>query len=192
VQLLSEVLGALVAGALIFAAARAAGFGSRPAFAAIALVPLAVAALLAMPALYSGADDLLDARAENAPLAAGEAQLQPGAKLGLAVDFLAWVEERLPQGDTFHLVIGSVPDEVRVDGVGVRQAAILQWSLFQLAPHLAVEQSEKARDLEPGEGRNADWLVFYEIDPAGYEGAPLGDPMTYAPGFAMARSGLAR
>lgn len=191
-QLLSEVLGGLFAGALIFAAARAAGFGSRWAFAAIALVPLAVAALLAMPALYRGADELLDARAENAPLAAGEAQLRPGAEIGLAVDFLAWVEERLPQGDTFHLVIGSVPDEVRVDGVGVRQAAILQWSLFQMAPHLAVEQSEKARDLEPGEGRNADWLVFYETDPAGYRGAPLGDPMTYAPGFAMARSELAR
>ena len=191
-QLLSEVLGGLAAGALIFAAARAAGVGSGRAFAAIALVPLAVAALLAMPALYSGADELLEARAENAPLSGGEAQLQPGVKVGLAVDFLAWVKERLPQGDTFHVVIGSVPDEERVDGVGVRQAAILQWSLFQLAPHLAVEQSEKARDLEPGEGRDADWLVFYEVDPAGYRGTPLGDPMTYAPNFAMARSELAR
>lgn len=158
----------------------------------VVLGAMVVVGLLALPALVDGVDELLDERAENASLTAGEAQLQPGAKIGLAVDFLTWVEERLRQGDTFHLVIGSVPDEVRVDGVGVRQAAILQWSLFQLAPHLAVEQSEKARDLQPGEGRNADWLVFYETDPAGYRGAPLGDPMTYAPGFAMARSGLAR
>jgi hypothetical protein len=192
VQLLSQVLGGLVAGALIFLAARGLGFGNQRTVAAVAFFPLAVAGLLAMPALRDGVDELLDERREQAPLTAGEAQLWPGKKIGLAVEFFAWVEERLPEGDTFHLVIGSAPDEVRVDGVGVRQAAILQWGLFQLAPHLAVEQSDKARDLAPGEGRNADWLVFYESDPAAYRGASLGDLATYAPGFAMARSRLAR
>lgn len=191
-QLLSQVLGGLVAGALIFVGARGAGFGRRHAVAAVALLPLAVAGLLGMPALRDGADRLLDGRAENAPLTSAEAQLQPGVEVGVMVDFLAWAEERLPEGDTFHLVIGSVPGEERVDGVGLSQAVILQWGLFQLAPHLAVEQSDKARDLLPGEGRNADWLVFYGSDPATYRGAPLGDLLTYAPSFAMARSGLAR
>jgi hypothetical protein len=192
VQLLSQVLGGLVAAALIFVAARGAGFGRGHALAAVALLPFAVAGLLAMPAGRDAADSLLDARAENAPLTDAEAQLQPGVEVGVNVAFFAWVEERLPAGDSFHLVIGPAADEERVDGVGQRQAVILQWGLFQLAPHIAVEQSEKARDLAPGEGRNADWLVFYESDPADYRGAPLGAPAAYAPSFAIARSELAR
>jgi hypothetical protein len=88
------------------------------------------------------------------------------------------------------MVIGRVPDEAEVAGVGVRQAAILQWGLYQLAPNLAVDQSAKARDLRPGEGRRADWIVFYESSPARYAG-PLGRVFTYAPKFAIARSDLA-
>ncbi len=105
--------------------------------------------------------------------------------------FLAWVREQFAKGDTFHLEIGRIPDEVYVAGVGVRQAAILQWSLYQLAPHLAVEQSAAARDLKPGEGLNADWLVFYELNPADHPAGPLSDIRTYAPSFAIARGTLA-
>lgn len=191
-RLLSEVLGALGAGALVFLVARQLGFGRHRALAAVALVPLAVTGLLALTALRGGTGKLLDEREENAPLTAGEAQVWPGKKLGLAVEFFGWVEERLPEGDTFHLVIGRGPDEVFVGGVGLRQAAILQWGLFQLAPHLAVEQSPKARDVEPGEGRNADWLVFYDAEPADHVAVSPGEVMTHAPGFAMARTRLAR
>jgi hypothetical protein len=192
VRLLSEVLGALVAGGLVIVAARQLGAGGRRAVGAVALVPVAVGGLLAVPALHDAAESLLDQRGTNAALTAQEARLQPGVEVGMNVAFLEWVEERLPEGDTFHLVIGSIPGEVRVAGVSPRQATILQWSLFQLAPHLAVEQSPKARDVEPGQGRNADWLVFYESDPADYRGTRLSEVTTYAPDFAIARSGLAR
>ncbi|HEU5142123.1 MAG TPA: hypothetical protein VFU04_03085 [Solirubrobacterales bacterium] len=191
-RLLSEVLGALGAGVLVFLVVRQLGFEGRRALVAVALVPLAVAGLLAVPALRSGTAELLDEREENASLTAGEAQVWPGKKIGLAVEFLGWVEERLPEGDTFHLVIGRAPDEVFVGGVGVRQAAILQWGLFQLAPHLAVEQSPKARDLQPGEGRNADWIVFYDAESADHAAVSPAEVLTHAPRFAMARTNLAR
>lgn len=190
-RLLSQVVGALGAGALVFLIARQLGATVRGALCAVAIVPVAVAGLLAVPTLRDDAVVLLDQRKENAPLTSAEAQLQPGSRLGLNVEFLAWAREQLSEGDTFHLTIGEFPDETYVAGVGVRQAAILQWSLFQLAPHLAVEQSPKARDLEPGEGRNADWLVFYESDPAAYPGGPLGEVVSFAPNFAIARTGVA-
>lgn len=191
-RLVSEVAGALAAGALVFVIARQAGARPRHALAAMALVPVAVAGALAIPNLRDDAATLLGMRKENAHLTAAEAQLKPGSAIGVNVDFLSWVSSHLSAGDTFHVEIGAVPDEVFVDGVGVRQAAILQWSVFQLAPHLAVEQSPKARDLRPTEGRGADWIVFYEGDPGTYRAGPLSDVMTYAPGFAMARSESAR
>lgn len=187
-RLVSEIVGALGAGALVLIVARQVGIRAQRAVGAVALVPVAVAALLAVPTLRDGAVRLLDQRKL---LTAEEAQLQPGTDLGMNVAFLAWVETHFAKEDTFHLEIGRIPNEVYVAGVGVRQAAILQWGLFQLAPHLAVEQSPAARDLKAGEGRKADWLVFYESSPADYPAGRLTDVMTYAPGFAIARNGLA-
>jgi hypothetical protein len=190
VRLLSEVVGALGAGALVFVIARQTGISSRRAFGAIALVPVSVAVLLAMPALNDGRAELSNERRENDSLTAEEAQVITGHETGISTEFFSWVGEHLAGDDTFHLEVGRIPDEVFVKGVGVRQAAILQWGLYQLAPNLAFEQSPKARDLKPGEGRHADWLVFYESSPAKYPG-PLGKVITYAPDFAIARSRLA-
>jgi hypothetical protein len=189
VRLLSELVGALAAGATVILVAREAGAGPR-AFGAVVAVPIAVGALIALPALEEGKTALFDRRGENVSLTAGEAQIKTGHDAGISVEFFAWVHEHLSADDTFHLEIGRVPEEVEVAGVGVRQASILQWGLYQLAPNLAVEQSAKARDLRPGEGRRADWIVFYESDPATYP-VPLGREITYAPGFAIARSGRA-
>lgn len=188
--LLSEVVGALFAGALVVLLAKQVSLSLRGAVGVVAVVPIAVAGVVAVPTLYNGGKTLREEHRVDAPLTDQEAQLQPGVVLGMNVGFLSWVDEQLPEGDSIHLEIGQIPDEVFVADVGVRQAAILQWSLFQLAPHLAVEQSPKARDLKPGEGRNADWLVFYEFDPGLYQG-PIEEPITYAPGFAVARSSLA-
>jgi hypothetical protein len=192
VLLLTQVLGALSAGFLIFAVARQAGIASKRAVSAVAVVPLVAAGLLALPALRDGAESLLDQRKENAGLTGAAAQYQAGMELGIAVPFLEWVAERIPEGDTFHLEIGVAPEETYVAGVGARQAAILQWTLFQLAPRLAVEQSAKARDLKPGEGRNADWFVFYEAHPSEFPDIRFGQPTVYAPGFMIARNDLAR
>lgn len=189
-RLLSELVGALGAGAVVFLAAQQAGVARHRALAAVALVPIAVAALLALPALNEGRAELIDWRRENAALTAEQAQLKGGLDTGINIGFFAWADEYLAPDDTFHLEIGPVPEELKVDGVGVRQAAILQWGMYQLAPNLAAEQSAKARDLKPGEGRHADWIVFYEADPAEYP-VPLDQIITYAPGFAIARSGLA-
>ena len=190
--LVSEVLVVLGAGALVFLIAQRLGVGDHRAFGAVALVPIAAAVLFAAPAFADAITDLLDRQEENAPLTGGEAQLRPGSEIGIAVDFFTWASDRFGPEDTFHLEIGTIPDEAYVAGVGVRQAAILQWGVFQLAPNLAFEQSPAARDLEPGEGRNADWLVFYESDPADYPAGPLAEVATYAPGFAIARTGAAR
>ncbi len=189
VRLLGQVTVALGAGALALVVARKAGLSPRRAIGAIAIVPIAIASLLAIPNLSDDAASLLDSREEYATLTSAEAQVEPGVTLGINAAFLAWVEEQLAAEDTFHETIGVIPEELYVAGVGVRQAAILQWSLFQLAPHLAVEQSDMARDLQPDEGRRADWIVFYESDPAVYPGVPLSEVRTYAPGFAIGRTG---
>jgi len=192
VRLVSEVLLALGAGAVALVVARRLGLEAHRAVGAVALVPVVAAVLFAAPALHDGVTRLVDEREENAPLTAYQAQVWPGSEIGMAVDFLAWVETQFAEGDTFHLKIGRIPGEAYVAGVGVRQAAILQWSLFQLGPHLAVEQSPTANDVEPGEGLNADWLVFYESEPEGYGPGTLGEVRTYAPGFGIARIRHAR
>lgn len=186
-QLLSQVLGGLGAGLLVLIAARQVGIDARRAVGAIALVPIAVAGLLAPPAIRDGVKDFRDRHRVNAALTAEQAEQQPGVSVGVDVAFLAWAQDRIPDGDTFHLVIGKSSDEEVVAGVGTRQATILQWSLFQLAPHLAIEQSDKARDLRLGEGRSADWIVFYEFEPADYRGVSLGEVDFYAPGFAVGK-----
>ncbi len=185
-QLASEILGALGAGALVLLAARQLGASSTRAFGAIAAVPVLAAALLAGPALWQGVDSLNAKRHAYANLSEPEAQVKGGADLGISTDFFAWAKSRLGPEDTFHLEIGAVPDEAYSGGVGTRQAAILQWGMFQLAPNLAVEQSPKARDVRPGEGRGADWIVFYEMDPE-ESPVPLSEVKTYAPGFAIGK-----
>jgi len=191
VRLLSELVGALGAGALVVLIARQLGFTGRRSLVAVAVVPVAVAAVLALPLLDEARTQLNDRRDENAPLVGAEAQLKVGVDAGWAVEFFTWAAERIGEDETFHLEIGEVPDEVRIGGVGVQQGAILQWGTYQLAPRLAVEQSPLARDEKPGEGGEADWLVFYGFDPADYPG-PLGKVITYAPEYAIARSDRAR
>lgn len=179
-RLVSELVGALGAGALVFFVVRQLGIGTRRAFGAVALVPISAAALLAAPALHDAAADLLHQRKANAPLSDAEAQLAPGVAAGMNVAFLSWAKDRMAGEETFHMEVGVAPGEAVLEGVGEREGLILQWSLFQLAPHLEVEAPQ------------ANWIVFYESDPAEYKAGPLGEVMTYAPGFAIARNKLAR
>jgi hypothetical protein len=176
VRLVSEFVGALGAGALVFVVARQLGIETRRAFGAVALVPLSVAALLAAPALHDAAADLLHQRKVNAPLSDAEAQLAPGVAAGMNVAFLAWVKDQMAGEETFHMEVGIAPGESVLEGVGEREGLILQWGLFQLAPHLEVEADQ------------ADWIVFYESDPTEHAEGSLGEVMTYAPGFAIARN----
>jgi hypothetical protein len=179
VRLVSELVGALGAGALVFLLIRQAGLGTRRAFAAVAIVPVVIAGLLAAPALRESTADLLNQREVNAPLTDEQAQLQPGAAAGMNVAFLAWVHAHFFPDDTFQMVVGSAPGETLLEGAGVREGLILQWSLFQLAPNLAVEE-------------DPDWIVFYESSPEDDPAVKPGDVITYAPNFAIARSSVAR
>lgn len=190
-RLASEVLGALGAGALAVVIARQVGLRFPRAFGVVAAVPVVVAALLAVPSLWEGGRFLRDQRREYANVSAEEAQIKAGADLGIATNFFEWAHTFMKPDETFHLEIGAIPTETYGEGVD-RQTAILQWGLFQLAPNVAFEQSSNpARDLKPGEGRNADWIVFYEWNPSDFP-APLGDVTTYSPGFAIARTAHAR
>jgi hypothetical protein len=170
-QLVSQVAGALVAGALVFVLARQVGARNHQAIGAIAIVPIAIAGLLALPNLRDATVSLLDQRKVNAALTAEQAQLQGGVWLGVDVAFLGWAGAHFGEGDTFHLVVGDSANTPEVQ----------QWALFQLGPHLAVEQPTAA-----------DWLVFYDSSPTGYPAGMLDDLEIYAPGFAVARNGLAR
>ena len=76
-------------------------------------------------------------------------------------------------------MVGPAPGETYLEGVGIREGLVLQWGLFQLAPHLEVE------------AQDADWIVFYESSPADLPSGDLGRVISYAPGFAIARSKIA-
>jgi hypothetical protein len=179
VLLLSELVGALGAGALVILVARQVGAESRHAFGAVALVPMVVAAVLAVPSLRNDAADLLHQREVNSPISDEEARLEPGVAAGMNVGFLAWAREHMAADDTFHMVVGPAPDETYLQGVGIREGLVLQWGLFQLAPHLEVEAED------------ADWIVFYETSPADYPPRKLGEVIAYAPDFAIARNEVA-
>ncbi len=88
------------------------------------------------------------------------------------VAFLAWAKAQIPDEQTFYPVVGKTASE---------QPITMQWLLFQLGPHLAVDNPDEA-----------DWLVFYESDPARYRSVPLIHTMIYGPGFALARNQDAR
>jgi hypothetical protein len=184
VPLATEIIGALVAGALIFAIARQLGLGDRRAVGAVSLVAVAVAAVLAVPTLRDDISSLLNQRKAYAGMSEAEAQVRGGANLGVDVAFLEWADAQMQEGETFHLEIGTVPGEELFDGAGVNQSTNFAWATYQLAPHLLVEQSSNIA--EAGGGKNADWIVFYGENPAEYEGK-LGKVLTFEPNFAIAR-----
>lgn len=167
-RLAIEVAGALAAGGLVLLMAHHAGLRSRQAFGAIAIVPVAVAGVLSLPALRDAGASLLDQRKANAQLGTEQAQIQGGAGLGVNVDFLGWAGNHLGAEDTFRLIVDSPPAEA---------AAAMQWGLFQLAPHLETERPSAA-----------DWLIFYDTDPSRYRSERLGELDVYSPGFAVVRN----
>jgi hypothetical protein len=187
VPLLTEILGALAAGALVVVIALQLGAAPRRAFAAVALVVISVAVVLAPPKLREDINFLGAQHDLYAGLSSAEAQVQGGVAQGVDVNFLEWVRQHMEEGETFHLEIGNEPGEELFEGSGVKQQATFAWATYQLAPHLAVEQAGGIQDAAPGEGRNADWIVFYEMSPKEFP-EPLGKVLTYAPKFAIART----
>jgi hypothetical protein len=137
----------------------------------IAVIPVAVASLLALPNLYDATVSLLDQRKSNAVLTAEQAQLQGGVAQGVDVAFLTWVRGHFAGGDTFYLITRK----------STAEQAIIQWGLFQLAPHLETERPAAAN-----------WLVFYESSPTRYSFGRLHNLEVYTPGFAVERNGRAR
>jgi hypothetical protein len=184
VPLALEIVATLVAGALIFAVGRELGLDSRRAFGAISLVAVAVGAVLALPTLRDDVSALLDQRKAYAGMSEAEAQVRGGANLGVNVAFLEWANGQMGEGETFHLEIGTVPGEEQFEGAGVNQATNFAWATYQLGSHPLVEQSSNLS--EPGIGKNADWIVFYGMEPDEYEGK-LGQVRTFEPNFAIAR-----
>jgi hypothetical protein len=175
VPLLTEILGALVAGALIFVVARELGAEHRRALAAVSLVAISVAAVLAVPNLRDDVSALLHQRKEFVGLSKADAQVEQGNRYGINTGFLSWVDEHLGEDETFDLEIGTMPGEETFEGGGILQGTIFAWATYQLGPHLLVE------------GPDADWVVFYSKDPKEYP-AELGEVLTYEPNFAMART----
>jgi hypothetical protein len=187
VPLLTEIIGALAAGALVVVIARQLGAEPRRAFAAVALVVISVAVVLAAPKFREDINALRTQHSQFASLSPAEAQVQGGVAQGVDVEFLGWAREQMQEGETFHLEIGTVPGEELFGGSGTKQQAAFAWASYQLAPHLSVEQSASIGDVEEGEGQNADWIVLYEMDPKEYPGH-LTKVITYAPNFAIGKT----
>jgi hypothetical protein len=192
VPLLSEIFGALFAGALVIVIARQLGLNSRRAFGAVAIVAVSAATLLALPTLREDVSEMLSQRKEYLGLSTAEANVKQGSNWGLNTAFLMWVKEHFKEGETFALEIGSIPGEETFEGGGVLFGSTLAWASFQLAPNLMVEESVGPEGkLEVPEGAPADWIVFYQKEPDEYAGS-LGKVIQYEPKFAIARPGNAR
>jgi hypothetical protein len=172
---------------LVVVIAQQLGAEPRRAFAAVVLVVVSVAVVLAAPKLREDINALRIQHDQYATLSPAEAQVQGGVVQGVDVNFLGWAREQMKEGETFHLEIGTVPGEEQFGGSGTKQQATFAWASYQLAPHLLVEQSGSLQDVGKGEGRNADWIVFYGMSPNEFP-EPLGEVLTYAPNFAIART----
>lgn len=164
--LVSQLAGAISAGILVLVLARQAGARGKEFIGVVALVPVAVAGLLALPNVTDSAEYLLNQRQEDVALSGEEAQLQGGVLAEVDVAFIGWAGDHFTAGDTFWLTVCK----------GTNNAAAFQWGSFQLAPHLAVENPSEAN-----------WLIFYDCGPARYRDARHRGLEFYAPGFAVAR-----
>ena len=87
---------------------------------------------------------------------------------GLQVGFAEWIRSRIKPGDRFYLVPSPTRDE-----------AVYQWFTYRLLPSLMTEKPEQA-----------DWLVFYGINPreTGLTHLIKGVAEQYGPGYSLART----
>jgi hypothetical protein len=170
--LLAEVLAVLLVGGAItwLVALRRPSWLTRSVDVAIvagAGIVLATAVILLFVISYGPLDTSLgDSTRVNEAQAVGA---PPGEATNTG--FLAWARRKLTSGHvapTFWLT----PDTARNDPF------VYQWSLYRLLP---------ARETDAL--REANWLVFYNADPAKveYDHRAFGRPIVYAPGFAVAR-----
>jgi hypothetical protein len=176
--LIAQVAGALLAGAILAAAARPLAPSSRVSYAAVALVPIAVATLVALPGVRAASADLLDQFRDSRRVPEREREVRGGIAQRVDVGFLRWVEYQLAPGDTIRMV-GPVPKGPVLSTAGYReqQTAAYQWSVSELTPHVAVERFE-----------DADWVIVYGRAAAGaYPAGLFEPPREYAPGFTIAR-----
>jgi hypothetical protein len=90
------------------------------------------------------------------------------AEPGLQVAFAEWIRAQLKPGDSFYLVPSPTRDE-----------AVYQWFTYRLIPSLMTEKPEQA-----------DWLVFYGINPreTGLTNLIKGVAEQYGPGYSLART----
>jgi xanthosine utilization system XapX-like protein len=102
-------------------------------------------------------------RAVAQPAIAG-APAEPGFQAG----FAEWIRSRLEPGDRFYLVPSPTRDE-----------AVYQWFTYRLIPNLVTEKPEQA-----------DWLIFYGINPreSGLTHLIKGIAQQYGPGYSLART----
>jgi hypothetical protein len=168
--LASQVVGALVAGLLVFAIARGMGLTRRSATASIAVVSVTLATFLSLPGLHDAIATMLEQRRANATLSQEEGRLEPGVFAGVNDEFVSWAKERIEPGETFELLLGEQiePDVASLDS---------QWILFRLAPNLGVARPTRS-----------DWVVFYEVPPSQYRVRHFyKEVQVFEPGFAIAR-----
>lgn len=168
-RLAIQVAAALAAGGLVLIAMRHAGLRGKRAVGAVAVVPVIAACLLALPIYREQVSELLDLHRENAKLTARDVRLGNGIGIDADVDFLAWAKKRLGDEEKFGFAIENTEEA----------GSVQQWAFFQLSPHVAVEPPSAAN-----------WIVFYDVNPEDY--ARLDELSVYKPGFAIARSRLAR
>lgn len=157
-----EVLGVL-AGAVLLAALAGQGVSRRSFALGAALVPAALACVLLGASLWPTTRNILAERARNAATPPAEAQLAPGRSADVDVEFVEWARERIPPGETIHVLPG--------DEEG------FQWITYRLLPSLAVDRPEEA-----------EWLVFYDREPddEDYPSEDFDDPERFEEGFAVA------
>ncbi len=165
-QLLFQVLGVMAGGLLVLVLARSYGLAGRRATGTVAVVAITVGALVGLPNLRDAVATFGEQEANAAAMSPEEKRLVAGASTEMNVAFLSWAEERIGSEETFAVVSGP----------SIHQQQAVLWTTFQLAPRLALPNPSEA-----------DWTLFYEVEPAAYSTPEFSDVQEFESGYAIAR-----
>jgi hypothetical protein len=117
--------------------------------------------------LWGQVQGLAERQESGSALPKAEAAVAGGSSLGLNTEFLKWAKDQIAPDERFYVM----PNGPAAD------AAVYQWTTYQLFPRVSV-----------GSPDEADVLVFYKVDPATvrWDRAAFKWPAVLTPGFAVA------
>lgn len=161
--LLAQVLAVLVIASIV--GSSLAGAPPRPHPMVIGVLAAVVGGVAIWTDLVPTVRGTLRAREGNAAVPRSVRDVVGGNIIGAREDVLMWVDAQVPRDARIHLDCGN-PSQC---GNGVNE-----WTTWRLSPRFFTDRPEQA-----------EWVLFYGIDPASASYAPTLRIRTFAPNFGL-------